>query len=47
MNNTNFKIVIAKRMMKLCNSDNNAAEAMAFIHDAITLMELTLKEEEV
>ena len=43
---TQQRIKVAKRMMKLCNSDNNTAEAMAFIHDAITLMELTLKEEE-
>lgn len=38
------RIEVAKRMKKLCNNDNNPAEAMAFIHDAITLMDLVLKE---
>jgi hypothetical protein len=38
------RIAVAERMKKLCNNDNNPAEAMAFIHDAITLMDLVLKE---
>lgn len=38
------RIAVAKRMKRLCNSDNNSAEAMAFIQDAMTLMDLTLKE---
>jgi len=38
------RIIVAKRMKKLCNNDNNLDEAIAFIHDAITLMELVLKE---
>ena len=38
------RIAVAKRMKKLCNSDHNPAEAIAFIHDAITLMDLVLKE---
>ena len=40
------RIEVAKRMKKLCNNDNNPAEAAAFIQNAITLMDLTLKERE-
>ena len=40
------RIIVAKRMKKLCNNDNKSAEAMAFIQNAITLMDLTLKERE-
>ena len=40
------RIEVVKRMKRLCNSDNNPAEGMAFIHNAITLMDLTLKERE-
>ena len=46
MTDTEQRIEVAKRMKRLCNNDNNSAEALAFIHDAITLMDLTLKERE-
>ena len=44
MTDKDQRIVVAKRMKKLCNNDNKSAEAMAFFNDAITLMELVLKE---
>ena len=34
-------------MKKLCQTDNNAREAAPFIQDAVTLMELVLKDESV
>lgn len=41
------QITVAKRMKKLCQKDNNAREAATFIQDAVTLMELVLKDESV
>ncbi len=41
------QITVAKRMKKLCQTDNNAREAATFIQDAVTLMELVLKDESV
>jgi hypothetical protein len=37
-------LTVAKRMKKLCKTSNNSAEAMAFLNDAVTLMDLVLKE---
>ena len=44
---TTPKLIVAKRMKKLCQTDNNAREAATFIQDAVTLMELVLKDESV
>ena len=42
---TTDQITVAKRMKKLCQIDNNAREAATFIQDAVTLMDLVLKDE--
>lgn len=44
---TTPQLIVAKRMKKLCQTDNNAREAATFIQDAVTLMELVLKDESV
>ena len=44
MNSSIDALTIARRMKKLCESDDNFTETAAFIQDAITLMDLTLKE---
>ena len=43
MNSSIDALTIARRMKKLCESDDNFTETAAFIEDAITLMDLVLE----
>ena len=40
------RIIVAERMENLRSRKHSTAEALAFFNDAITLMELVLKERE-
>ena len=44
---TTPQLIVAKRMKKLCQTDNNAREAATFIQDAVTLMDLVLNDESI
>ena len=46
MTDKDQRIVVAKRMKKSTEIDKNFTKTLVFMEDAITLMDLTLKERE-